>query len=164
METLKNLLVRLRHMGALLLIGFFLIIYIALGFLYFQQGAKQGEFEQQIARLGVIVANPLPSAEKLQAEYDKANSALAPMVRKDAIAKLVDIARESGIDVDSEDVKFDIPPAPDETVARKVGEGSYQVLSFTNVAVKGDYDRVMAFISAIESGEMLKTIVLKSSY
>lgn len=162
METIKNLLNRLRHMGLLLLIGFFLIIYIALGFLYFQQGAKQKDLEQQITQLSVVVSNPPPNSEKVRAEYDEANIALAPVPRKTAIAKLVDIARESGIDVDSEDGRFfNIPPAPDETVERKVSEGSYQVLSFTNVRVQGDYGSVMAFISALESGETLKTLVLK---
>ncbi len=161
METIKSLFIRLRQSAVLLLIGFFLIIYIALGFLYFQQGPKQRALEEQIAQFSIVVSNQPPSSEKLQAEYDEANSALTSMPRKAVIAILVDIAKKSGIDVDSEDNKFGIPAAADKTVDRKVGEGSYQVLSFTNIRVQGDYDKVIAFISALESGETLQTMVLK---
>jgi len=41
MEAIKNLLIRFRQSGVLLFIGFLLIIYIAFGFVYFQQGLKQ---------------------------------------------------------------------------------------------------------------------------
>ena len=42
-----------------------------------------------------------------------------------------------------------------------VGEGKYQVISFRDIMVQGDYDNVMAFISDLDSGETLKTMVLK---
>jgi len=159
MEVIKNLLIRLRHAGALVLIGFFLIIYIALGFLWFQQGARQKELEEQIASINLILSKPLSGAEKLQAEYDDANSALASMSVEAALDIIVTIAGESGIDVDPDSGKLRIPPA---TVRQeKVGGGSYQVLSFKNISVQGDYDTVMAFISALDSGETLETMVLK---
>ena len=155
---MNDLLTRFRSSGALLLIGFFLIIYIALGFLYFQQGAQQKGFEEQIAKLSLVVAKPLPDIKKLQAEYDEVNDSLAPITGSDALTILVGIAKKSGINVDPESSKLSIPPP---TVSeKKVGDGSYQVLSFKNISVQGDYNRVMAFISALDSDEKLNTMIL----
>ncbi|GAJ12409.1 unnamed protein product, partial [marine sediment metagenome] len=93
MEVIKNLLIRFRQSGVLVLIGFFLIIYIAFGFVYWQQGSEQRELEEQSAKISLIVAKPLPSEEKLQADYDKVNSALTSITDSgDAIAMLVGIA------------------------------------------------------------------------
>ena len=155
---MNDLLARFRSSGALILIGFFLIIYIALGFLYFQQGAQQKGFEEQITRLSLVVAKPLPDIKKLQAEYDEVCDSLAPITGKDALTTLVGIAKKSGINVDPDSGNLSIPPP---TVSeKKVGDGSYQVLSFKNIRVQGDYNRVMAFISALDSGEELNTMVL----
>jgi len=155
---MNDLLTRFRSSGALLLIGFFLIIYIALGFLYFQQGAQQKGFEEQIAKLSLVVAKPLPDIKKLQAEYDEVNDSLAPITGSDALTILVGIAKKSGINVDPDSGNLSIPPP---TVSeKKVGDGSYQVLSFKNISVRGDYNQVMAFISALDSGEKLNTMVL----
>ena len=155
---MNALLARFRHSVALFLIGFFLIIYIALGFLYFQQGAQQKEFEEQIANVSLVVAKKLPDIKNLQEEYDKVNKFLAPITGSDALTILVGIAQKSGINVNPESGKLSIPPP---TVSeKKVGDGSYQVLSFKNISVQGDYNRVMAFISALDSGEELNTMVL----
>ena len=162
---MENLITRLRHMGRLFLIGFLLIIYIALGFLYFQQVPQQRELTEQITKLSLILAKPLPSTEKLQDEYDEVNRSLSPMTDKDAIAKLVSIAEKSGIDIDESVGKFIVPPV---TLSQaKVGGGTYQLLSFRNIHVQGDYDNVMAFISVLDSGEIVldsgetpKTIVM----
>ena len=159
MEVIKNLLIRFRQSGVLLLIGFLLIIYISFGFVYWQQSLKQKELEEQNAKISLIVAKPLASKEKLKTEYDDVNSALAPMTASEAIAKLVDIAEKSGIDVTPDSDNLTVPPASvrEETV----GEGTYQVFSFTNISVQGDYDSVMAFISDLDSGTTQQTMVLK---
>jgi len=159
MEVIKNLLIRFRQSGVLLLIGFFLIIYIAFGLIYWQQGSQQRKLEEQIASINIIIVKPLPSAEKLQAEYDEVNSFLAPMTDSDAIAKLVGIAKENGIDISQSADKLRVPSAKPRE--EKVGEGTYQVLSFKNIYVQGGYDNVMAFISDLDSGKTLKTMVLK---
>ena len=159
MEIIQALLTRFRRMGVLFLIGIFIIIYIAIGIVYFQQGAGQRELEEQITQLSLIVAKPLGSDEELRAEYDEVNLALAPMTDSDAIEMLVGIAEKSGIDVDKDAGKLRISPA---TVREeKMGGGTYQVLSFTGITVQGDYDQVMAFIKALDSGEALETMVLK---
>ncbi len=160
MEVIKNLLIRFRQSGVLVLIGFFLIIYIAFGFVYWQQGSEQRELEEQSAKISLIVAKPLPSEEKLQADYDKVNSALTSITDSgDAIAMLVGIAEKSGIDVDSDSGKLVVPSA--QVGEEKVGGGTYQVFSFKNISVQGDYSNVMAFISDLDSGETQETIVLR---
>ncbi len=172
MEVLRNLLIRFRHSGVLLFIGFVLIIYIAFGFVYWQQGLKQKDLEEQVAKISLIVAKPLADKEKLQAEYDAVNSALAMKdveisIDEDitmdtkAIAIIVGIAEKSGIDVAPDSDKLIVPSAA--VREEKVGGGTYQVFSFKNVSVQGSYDNVMAFISDLDLGETpeTKTMVLK---
>jgi len=159
MGIIKRLITRFWPTGFLFLIGFLLVIYVSLGIFYVQQGAQQKEFEEQIVKLDAVVAKPLPSVEDLQAEYEEVNRALAPIIDIAAIAILVGIAEESGIDVAPDADKFRVPSAA--TRGETVGGSSYQVLSFSNVSVQGDYDKVMAFISVLDSGETLETMVLK---
>ena len=146
-------------MGGLLLGGLLVIIYIAFGFVYLQQAPKQKDLEEQITRLTLVVSRPLPSSEKLQAEYEDVNSSLVPMTDSDAIARLVGIAEENGIDISEGSSLFRVRSASSSQV--QVGGGDYQLLSFKNIYVQGDYDSVMAFISDLDSGKTLKTMVLK---
>ncbi|MFC2016443.1 hypothetical protein ACFLUF_01890 [Chloroflexota bacterium] len=147
------------HVGTLFITGVLLIIYIAIGFLYLQQGVQQGEFEEKIVKLNLILVKPLPDAEKLQAEYEEVNSALAPLTDSAAIATLIAIAEESGINIDENAGKLIVPSA---TFGRaNVSGGTYQVLSFSNIYVQGVYDDVMAFISDLDSGKTLKNMVLE---
>ena len=161
MGIIRNLIDRFWPLGILVIVGCMVIIYIALGFLYFQQGAQQKELEEQITSLSIIVSRPLPTVEKLQAEYDKVSDNLTPLAVKEALDMLLGIARESGIEVVPEAGKLRIPP-PGSPVGQKVGGGSYQVLPVRNISVQGDYDSVMAFISDLDSGKTLETMVLKS--
>ena len=158
MEAIKNLLNRFRQSAVLVLIGLFLIIYIAFGFIYWQQGSQQKELEEQSAKISLIVAKPLPSQEKLQAEYDEVNRALA-MTDSDAIAILVGIAEKSGISTDPDSDKFRVPSTKPKD--EKVGGGTYQVFPFRSISVQGSYENVMAFIADLDSGTTLETMVLK---
>jgi len=155
---LKNLIARFWPTGFLFVIGFILIIYVALGFLYLQQGVQQRELEEQIVKLGAVVSKPLPSGEELLAEYEECNLALAPMTDRDAIAVLVSIAEKNGIDTEEDSGKFRVPSATFSQAP--VGGGSYQLLSFKNIHVQGDYDNVMAFIADLDSDKTLKTIMV----
>jgi len=157
---MENLIARLRRTGFLILIGFFLIIYVALGIVYFQQGAQQKDLEKQISSMRVILSKPLPGAEKLQAEYDEVNRFLSPLTVPDALDIIVGIAEESGINVALDIGKLNIPP-PGLPGKQEVGEGNYQVLSLNSIRVQGDYESVMAFISDLNSGKTMKTMVLK---
>ncbi len=159
MEVIKNLLIRFRQSGVLLFIGFLVIIYVAFGFVYWQQSSKQKDLEEQVTKVSLIVAKPLTSKEKLNAEYAEVNSALATMTASDAIAILVGIAEKSGIDVAPASDKLIVPSA---TVREeKVDEGTYQVFSFKDISAQGSYDNVMAFISDLDSGTTKETMVLK---
>ncbi len=172
MGILERLFTRFHRTGALFLIGFFLVLYIAVGFLYIQQGPKQREFEEKTARLSGIVAKPLPSADELRAEFDNVTMALAfievnqvlvPITDTSAIEMLVSIAEKNGIDVDPDpdSGKFLISPASAAVREEKRGGISYQVLSFRNISVQGDHESVMAFISDLDSGNTLETMVLR---
>jgi hypothetical protein len=145
-------------MGVLLLIGFILIANVALGFVYFQQGAQQKGLQEKINQLNLIVNKPLASDEKLRAEFDEINLALAPITNIVAVEMLVGIAEDSGINVDKNAAKLRIAPAT--AGEEKRGETTYHVLSFNGISVQGDYDRVMALIATLDSGETLKTMVL----
>ena len=159
MEAIKNLLIRFRQSGVLLFIGFLLIIYIAFGFVYFQQGLKQKDLEEQVAQISGIVAKPLADKEKLQADYAEVNSALALVTdSSEAIAIIVGIAEQNGIDVAPASDKLIVPSAA--VREEKVGGGTYQVFSFKNISVQGSYDSVMAFISDLDLGETQQTMVL----
>ncbi len=162
MEVIKKLLIRFRQSGVLLLIGFFLIIYIAFGFVYWQQGSQRRDLEEKTTSISLILAKQLSSKEELRAEYVEVNNALVPMTDSDAIAILVDIAEKSGIDVSEGTDKFNVPSAnPREGREEKVGGGTYRVWSFKNVSVQGSYDNVIAFISDLDLGETQETMVLK---
>ncbi len=157
---MKNLLARIGKMGFLIVVGIFLIIYIALGFLYFQQGAKQEDLRERINNLRIVVSKPLPPADELKAEYDEVNRFLSPLEVPVAIAVLVDIAEKNGINADPDSGKFNVSP-PGSLATREVGGSTYQILSFKSIKVRGDYDSVMAFISDLDSSKTMKTMVLK---
>ncbi len=165
MRIIKNLLSRYWRTGALVLGGLLLIIYISLGFVYWQQGTQQTKLEGQIAKLSAVLSKPLPSSEELRAEYEAVNSALAPMTDNASldpampyITLIVSIAERSGINVEPTGGRFIVPPATSSET--KVGGGTYQLISFSNIHVQGDYDNVMAFIADLDSGKTLKTMVL----
>ncbi len=148
-------------MGFLIVVGVCLIVYIALGIVYFQQGSKQKELDVQIAQLNTVLSKSLPSAEKLRADYEAANHSLAPLTVPAVLDVIVKIAQDSGIDVASENDKFNIPP-PGEPLKQKMGGGTYLVLAVRNIRVQGSGASVMKFVSSIDSGSTLKTMILKN--
>jgi len=157
---MQELLARVRRIGFIVTLGVCVILYIGLGFVYMQQGPKQKDLEEQIRKTMMVVNKPLPSMEELKAKYDAVNVALEPMETPEALEVIVNIARESGINVDPESGKFHIV-APGEPRERSSGESAYSVLSLSNIRTQGDFDTVMAFISDIGAGGTLETMVLK---
>lgn len=157
---MKNLLTRLRRTGFLFLIGIFLIIYLGLGILFIQQGPKQEDLNEQITKQSIVAAKPLPPADKLKAETDEVKAALAPLNDYAVLEILVKIAQQSGIDVSGEARKFSVPSANKPTEVT-VGGGKYQVMSVKNIRVQGAYDNVMKFLTDLDAGNTLKTMVLR---
>ncbi|MFC1953045.1 hypothetical protein ACFLWR_02820 [Chloroflexota bacterium] len=123
-----------------------------------QQGPIQQEFNKQTTGLASILANPLVSSDQLKADYEAVIQDLAPISSSRAIEMLVSLAEESGINTDKENVKLKVPPASISTAT--LGGNTYRLLSFSNISVQGDYDSVLAFISALDSDTFLKTLVL----
>lgn len=159
---MKNLLTRLRRTGLLFLIGIFLIIYLGLGALFIQQSPKQKELNGQIAKQGLVAAKPLPPADKLKAEADEVKVALAPLTDYAVLEVLVKIAQQSGINVDLEADRFNVPPAGKATEV-KIGEGKYQVMPIKNIKVQGTYENVVKFVADLDAGTTLKTMVLRKA-
>ena len=159
---MQVLLAKIRHVGFIVILGVCVIIYVGLGSVYIQQGPKQKDLEGQIMKTMVVVNKPLPSMEELQAKYDDVNEALAPIEIPDALAKIVGIAEKSGIDVSPEGKKFQINP-PGNPGKKKMGEGTYLVFAFSNIKAQGDFDAVMNFVSDLDKGATLKTMILKKA-
>jgi hypothetical protein len=147
-------------MGFLLIIGICLVAYFALGVFYWQQGSKQEELEEQIQKTNLVVSKPLPSDQKLKAEFDEVNRFLTPLAVPVVLELIVGIAKVNGIDIDPAAGKFNIP-SPRAPENRRIGENNYQVLSVHGVRVRGEPDSVTAFISDLDAGETLKIMVLK---
>ncbi|MGB2813958.1 MAG: hypothetical protein WBC50_05025 [Dehalococcoidales bacterium] len=159
---MQVLLAKIRRVGFIIILGVCLIIYIGLGSVYLQQGPKQKDLEEQIMKTMVVVNKPLPSIEELQAKYDDVNEALAPIEIPEALRKLVGIAEKSGIDVSPEGRKFQINP-PGKPGKKKIGEGTYQVITFSNIKAQGDFDAVMNFVADLDKGATLKTMILEKA-
>ena len=157
---MDNLLARIRRMAFVVILGVCLIVYVGLAILYLQQGPKQKDLETQINKTFLIVSKPLPSMDKLQAEYDEVNLELTPLLVPDVLEIIVGIAEESGIDVDPANDKLHIPP-PAKPQKKEMAVGTYEIISFRNIMVQGNYNNVMAFLSDLDSGKTKQTMVLK---
>ena len=160
-----NSLTIIRRMGLLIFIGLILIVYAALGIIYVQEVDEQRNLEEQSNKIKLVISKPLPSIEELKAEYDKVNLSLSPLAVPDTLEILVGIAKESGINVNPDAGKFNIKAISTHKSFKpeKVGEGNYQVVSLRHIKVQGDYDRVMTFISNLDAGKTLETMVLKKT-
>ena len=158
MDNLKALITRYRQVAFLVFGGLILIIYISLGFVYLQQDPQQQELQTQITKLNLVLRTPMPSGEALKAEYDLVNQKLAPIADNVTILMLVNLAQQSGIDISEEDGKFQVPVPSHSTTT--LGGISYDLLSFKGIQLQGDYDKVMACISALDSGALLENMVL----
>ena len=157
---MQELLTRIRRMVFVVILGVCVIIYVGLGIIYVQHGPKQKDLEEQIRKTMLVVNKPLPSMEELQAKYDAVNEALEPMETPQALNVIVDIARKSGIDVNPESGKLRIG-APGNPQRKEMDEGTYQILSFRDIGAQGSFDAVMNFISDLDTGNTLETMVLR---
>ncbi len=159
MENLKSLIARYWPTVSLLIIGLILIVYIALGFIYFQQGPQQKDFEEKTNQLTLVLSRELPGVEELERASDEVNAALAPLEAKNAIAIIVDIADKNGIDVSDSANKLLIPSSSSPKPIT-IGGSTYSVTTFGNIRVQGSQDAVMAFITDLDSGITLPNMVL----
>lgn len=171
METIRGLLTRFRQMGLLLLIGFIVIVYISLGLIYWQQTTQQTTLGTQIAQQGLVLSRPLASGEELKANYEAVRNALVSVNvstasgvktliltdKDDAVELLVLLAGKSGLRVNEGKVIIDSPSIS----PTQVGGNTLQLVSFGGIRVQGDNSNVMAFLSDLDSGKTLGSMVLK---
>jgi len=157
---MQELLAKIRRIGFMVTLGVCIIIYVGLGIVYMQQWPKQKDLEDQVRKTMAVVNKPLPSMEQLQAKYDAVNAALKPMETPEALEVIVNIARKSGLDVSPESSKLSITP-PGQPTETELTEGTYRVLSFGSIRAQGDFDTVMNFISDLDAGSTLETMILR---
>lgn len=158
MENIKDLLKRLWPSSGLILVGIILIVYLSLGFLFLQQGSQQEDLKPKIEGLKVIVSRSVPDIHELQEEVDRVRNLLTPMEDPEAIALLVKIAEASGIDITEEGDRFRVPSA---TTGEVVIDGvNYHVTAFYSINVQGDKRSVMTFLTNLDQGTYLETMVL----
>lgn len=108
---------------------------------------------------GTIALEPKFRYIDMSTVYYEADQTPSRLHVSDLISMLVSIAEASGIDVDPGAGKFLIP-APGSPIEVKTGQSSYLLYPFTNIKVQGNYDSVIAFITDLNSGKTLKTMVL----
>jgi hypothetical protein len=158
MDNIKQIFTRFYRTAFLVLCGLIAIIYGSFGFIYIQQGAAQSDLEKQITNLEAIVSKPMPKSSELREKYEKITENLTPLTDIEAISKLVDMARNCGIDVEQGSNKFIIPAA--KYSQERIGGNTYQIMLFENILVQGEYENVMAFISDLDSGTTMENMVL----
>lgn len=172
METIRGLLTRFRQMGLLLLIGFIVIVYISLGVIYWQQTKQQATLGTQIAQQSLVLSRPLASGEELIASYEAvrgalvsinvtttsgANKTLTLTDKDDAVELLVLLAGKSDISINEGKIIVGSPSIS----PTQVGGTTFQLASFHAVRLQGDNGKVMAFLSDLDSGKTLGSMVLK---
>ena len=147
-----------------ILIGIFLIIFAAMGVIYFQEQREQNTIQSEIDTLNLQLSHKVEISEKLASDYQAALDAIPiqPVdedairnFKKDVIVAVRNIAElpESDVDIISITSTQTFQP-------KSIGNSSYQVLYFL-ANINGDYDKVMAFISSLNSTSTLKTLVLE---
>ncbi|MFC1874466.1 hypothetical protein ACFLYX_04105 [Chloroflexota bacterium] len=162
MNVLKGIFERFWASGSIIIGGFLLIIYIAFGILYVQQGIEQKSTQKKVDQVNAVLVRPLATAEELEAKVAAINDALKPIKGTEAVAVIVSIAQLSGIDVSVESGKLQVSPVSDgQFKSVKLGGGNFQVLSINNIRLQGSRDNIMAFLSDLDAGTTLENMVLK---
>lgn len=141
------------------LFSFLLLVFTIFSIIYFQQSSKQEELTQQISTTSRILSKPAPDDERLRLQYEEINQSVSSLTIDVTFQKIVSIAGVSGIDVGPDGSKLLITNFSLGT--EKIGETNYSVYSFRDVKVLGEHDKVMAFITNLDSGNNLKTLVMK---
>ena len=147
-----------------ILIGLFVIIYAAMGLIYFQQQREQSDLEALIDQRTATVSQPVELSEEQQAKYEAAHQAIptAPVdeddirkFREEVIEEVLDIAEEPESNVEVTSFTYS-----DNLRTETIGETSYKVIPF-QIKIEGDDNKVIAFISTLDSMPDMKTFVLK---
>ena len=142
-----------------IMIGVFLLILAAMGIFYLQQQRDRDSLDEQLDQLRDLVANPVVISEELKQKYAEAQEAIpSELETGDVVSRILSIATENGFDVVTTQ---DVTITWSDTHRKENIEGtSYQVFTF-ELKVSGEYDRVIYFVSDVDSTLELKTLVIE---
>ncbi len=163
MDIIRELLARVRRLGFIVLVGLIAIGYISLALVYWQQTNQQNTLEKNINQQNLVLSKPLASGDQLKDDYNRVTdngSFLASIPNeKAAFAKIVEIAAKSGLHTAEAAGKLSIPGLSASNIT--LGGSTFEVLSFRGIRVQGDNVSVLAFLSDLDNGKTLETMVLK---
>lgn len=145
-----------------LLIGIFIIIYAALGLVYFQKQAERRDLDLQIIPIRTVLEKPAPNLQELEAELAKAENQLEtkwasfPSSEQgiELYDALVDMAQGNNVKV--------VSVVASKPVEKEDGGISYTLLPF-NLNVQGSQSNILAFVSSLSRGPgLLQSSEVKS--
>ncbi len=168
-EQLKDLIVRFRRLWLPVAVGFFIIVYIALGVVYFQQHGRHNYLSEQIATLTARM--PEQSAAEIeekiaeaQADLDAAKSIFPTdldATKWDVIAEIAALASATGVS------QIGSMPELTKEETAKISNITYQYLRYTVdvQATAADADstlnNVRDFITKLDKGQTaLKSLIV----
>ncbi len=151
---MDRLIARIKALAAPIGLGLFVIMAVAIGLVYFQQGGEQGDLRAEIDQQVRITSRARQSAEAIEARFQEVQDAIpsADLKETDVFEVVLDIAGRSGV---AASIRLQ------SLGTRKVGKTDYRVLTFT-VTGTGGAEEVDAFIEALDRGQTsLPTLVLE---
>ncbi len=150
---MDRLIARIKALAAPIVLGLFVIMAVAIGLVYFQQGGEQGDLRAEIDQQVRITSRARQSAEAVEARFREVQDAIptADLRETDVYEVVLDIAGRSGV---AASIRLQ------SMGTKKVGKTDYRVLTFT-VTGTGGAEEVDAFIEALDRGQTsLTTLVV----
>lgn len=150
-----TLLARSRALALPVVVGLLLILYAALGVVYWQQRSQQGPMMGQLTQLSRVVNQPREGLEGLKAQMEEAQALIPRDLKEtDVYPAIRALAAQNGLVVRSQS-------AGKET-QKKIGDTVYRVMPFT-LGVGGKdvtYRQLVDFIANLETQRLLPTLLI----
>ncbi len=142
-----------------ILLGFFLIVSIGLGIVYFQQRQAQRALDAQITQLRGVISSRVVISAELEARYEEAGQAVpTELATEDVVLAVNSIAEANGFDVSFTSKEVTISSAG--TRKERIQGTDYQVMLF-NMTIVGEYGKVVDAILDLDSMPTLKTMAIE---
>ncbi|MFQ5861020.1 MAG: hypothetical protein ACE5IG_05675 [Dehalococcoidia bacterium] len=152
-ERIQELLARARALWLPLAAGLFLVVFGAMGAVYFQQTQERNSLQVQVNQLAALASRPQPDLRGLEEEARRIDETLTRPLEVFDVAKLINqIAEQTGVEVPN-------PPTLAKLTTRSIGQTRYQVLPF-NVSVRGPTAELRQFLAMLETQEEMETLML----
>ncbi|MFC2058870.1 hypothetical protein ACFLTS_04415 [Chloroflexota bacterium] len=154
---MNEILFRIKRVWVPIVIGLFLIIYVAIGIRYYQQGSEQTELEDEIFQVSRIAIQSKESAKELEDKVELIRSIIpaSDLKETDVYQLILTIAEQAGVLPDG-DVKINFRTEGQ----KKIGSGTYKTLSFSLTA-NGSYNAIRQFVEVLdhESTDLATTVL-----